>query len=209
MIHNKVYKDDEDITSRLSEFGVTKDDLMKIVHAAAGGRNATVPNDPITAGGHFAYIYGTRALRDVFLAKEWKRDREHNIESVLNPKDRTKIIFQNVDHAADPSRIPKALSAKGAASERIVDFAQQSLFPEFDKEDEEKANASVWFFCVSVQGEHVRAELSRPYSLAGGQFNGFIERIFILQNEDWSNIDITNNDDILAPEEFDVNITRK
>jgi len=175
MLDSKLFKDAEEVKSRLSDFGVSTDDLMKIVHAAAGGRNSSVSNDPKAAGGYFAYIYGTRALRDVFLPLGWKRDRHDNIESVINQADGVKIIFQNVDNAADPLRTPKALSGKGAAAARIIDFSQPTLtnFSEtFPKDDgkEQNINTSVWFFCVSVDGGNVRAELSRPYSLEGGQF---------------------------------------
>ncbi|HRK98461.1 MAG TPA: hypothetical protein PLE43_08315 [Alphaproteobacteria bacterium] len=208
MLEKKLYKEEDEVESRLYEFGATKDSLLKIIHAAAGGRNLAVANDPKTAGGQFAYIYGTRALRDVFLSLGWKKDRHDNIESVVNPDNGIKIIFQNVDIAADTLRAPKAISGKGAASARIIDFAQPNLFPEFNDEEEQKANQSVWFFCVSVNGDDVRAELSRPYSLEGGQFSDFIERIFILQNNDWEELNITIEDDTDL-QDFEVNISRK
>ena len=216
MFDNKLFKDAEEVKSRLQDFGVSTEDLIKIVHAAAGGRNSSVANDPKTAGGQFAYIYGTRALRDVFLPLDWKRDRHDNIESVINPTKGIKIIFQNVDNAADPLRTPKALSSKGTASARVVDFAQPNLtnfseiFPK-DSGGKKKSNTSVWFFCVSVDGDNVRAELSRPYSLEGGQFGEFMERIFIVQGEDgdsWNNLNISLEDDNDL-DEFEVNISRK
>lgn len=43
----------------------------------------------------------------------------------------------------------------------------------------------VWFFCVSVQGDEIRAELSLPSGISGGNFEGFIEHIFILGGGEW------------------------
>lgn len=209
MIHKtQVFREDWEVDSRLVDFGVTKAELMTVVHAAAGGRADTVLHDPITAGGLFAYIYGTRALRDVLAPKGWKIDRTDNIESIYNRDTGVRIIFQNTDSAADMLRDPKALSGKGAASERVVDLAQKNIFPEFDEEDMQRVNKTVWFFCVAVNGERVQAELSCPLAVEGGQFSGFAERIFILSDDEWLG-PRANDDSDLQGEEFEVNITRK
>ena len=49
-------------------------------------------------------------------------------------------------------------------------------------------NSGVWFYCVSVNGDDVRAELSRPISVGGGNFDGFFERIFIIRQGEWPDL---------------------
>ena len=44
-----------------------------------------------------------------------------------------------------------------------------------------RATANLWYLFVSIEGTDIRAELSRPRSIADGQFAGFHERIFILK----------------------------
>ena len=43
----------------------------------------------------------------------------------------------------------------------------------------------IWFLCVSVNGDDVRAELSLPAGVGGGNFDGFIERIYIVRAGEW------------------------
>jgi hypothetical protein len=51
-----------------------------------------------------------------------------------------------------------------------------------------RIDTGVWFFCVSVNGDKVCAELSLPLKVEGGNFKGFIERIFIVRDGEWSDI---------------------
>lgn len=182
-----------------------------MVHAAVAGRAISVPNDPITAGGFFAYSYGTRALRELFLSKGWLADGQDNIASVVHPETGVKIIFQSTDTAGDALREPKAVSGKGVASERIVELAQKNLFKEMDEEDKHKVNSTVWFLCVYQKGQDVRAELSRPLAVEGGQFNGFIERIFIVQYGEWKSPDTAAFENIGIPPgpEFEIDVSKK
>ncbi len=67
----------------------------------------------------------------------------------------------------------------------------------------------MWFFCVSVDGDDVRAELSLSGGLENGNFMPFIERIFILQKDEWQSVrtDGTVPDD--GPIELTPQIARK
>lgn len=207
----KIIKEDRDVDARLAElFATTREELYQIVRAVVGARNSVVLNDPITAAGQVAYQLGTRAVRDLFLPKGWARDRVDNIETAYHADTRQKIIYQNVDSAADPLRDPKAISGKGPAMERMVALTMPSLFPEWDAERLAKQNASAWFFCVSVNGDDVRAELSRPLSIEGGQFALFVERIFIVKSGEWRKFDPSKfEDDSVGNQTFEINVTRK
>ena len=69
-------------------------------------------------------------------------------------------------------------------------------------------NRGTWFYCVSVNGDDVRAELSRPISVSGGNFEGFYERIFVIRDGEWSGLDVkpVAGD---GPTEFEPVVTRK
>src|SRR5664280_882244 len=102
--------------------------------------------------------------------------------------------YQSVDIAASSGHKPQAVSGKGSASDRIIAEAQGSLFTEEELEAAARASrfvgidVGVWYFCVSVDGDDVRAELSLPTAVEGGNFKDFIERIFILSPREWSGL---------------------
>lgn len=210
MIETKIFKEPIEIIEKLAEFSTSKEELRTIIHAAIGGRMDAVPHDPKTAAGTFSYIYGTRELRNIFAAKGWIADGRDNIESIHNPQTGTKIIFQNTDCAAQKFREPKAISGKGSASERVIALATLNLFAELEEEDKRRLNGSVWYFCVAANNGQPTAELSRPYAVEGGQFSGFIERIFILEHGEWENLNSAKIGNELPPiQDFEIEITRK
>jgi hypothetical protein len=213
MLALKIYSEDWEVDARLRPFGVKRAELIEIVRAVVGARSDAVDDDPLSAEGLFAYIFGTRHLRGLFKAKGWLLHREENIESVRHPDSGVKIIYQNVDLAASPHRGPRAISGKGSAANRMIDEAQGRLF--FDDELREvipaeltEINATVWFLCVSVNGDDVRAELSLPASVEDRNFKHFIERIFVVRGGEWAGFDISENPAEDAAE-FEPKVTRK
>lgn len=210
MTETKIFKKNYEVVPRLELFGVSRDELMRIVEMAVGGRADAVPNDPITAAGLFSYIHGTRGLREVFIPKGWDKDNTKNIESVVHPESGIKIIFQNVDLACDDDRSPKALSGKGLASEEIIDLSTAFLFQEMENDRQKFLNRTVWFFCVSAKDEDIRAELSLPVGIKSGQFSGFAERIYILQRGEWDPTTFSSEtDNPTISQDYDVPVSRK
>jgi hypothetical protein len=123
-----------------------------------------------------------------------------------------KIVFQNVDSACDDNRDPKAISDKGPAATRAVDLGQKNLFKEFDEEDERqkaREKASLWYFCVYINGDDVRAELAFPRSIEEKQFKDFNERIYIIKRGEWASIMPKENDDETPAQDFEIHVTRK
>ena len=212
-----IIRDEPEVEDRLVQFGANRADWISVAQSAVAARNDATLFDPASAAGQFAYIHGTRAIRALLVPKGYEICREDNVESTYSSQRKLKVIYQNVDWAADPVRSPKAISIKGSASGRIIERSiQASLFPEWDAEDARKLseaaaleNSAAWYFAVSVDGDDVRAELSRPYPIVDGQFSGFVERIFILKPGDWSDISAMDlGDDGLGPE-FEVSVSRK
>lgn len=217
MIAPIMYKTELEVGAKLDQFGVSIEDAIRIVRAVVTAHNDAVDFDPTTAAGQFRYIYGTRAVRELWCSKGWEVDRERGIESVYNSEQGTKIVYQSVDRACDDIIFPQAVSGKGDASRRLVERSTTGyLFPEMEK-DEERAltdgnlrnNATTWYFCVSVEGDEVRAELSLPFAIEGDNFSGFIERIYIITGGDWAGsglIDLDDDDEAL---EFEPLISKK
>jgi hypothetical protein len=95
-----------------------------------------------------------------------------------------------------------------------VDSAQGSLFtPEELASSEaikfEQMDTGVWYFCVSVDGDDVRAELSLPSTIENGVFGKFIERIFIVGGGEWGDLAKKLHPDDVPPAEFEPIVTRK
>jgi hypothetical protein len=174
-------------------------------------RADAVENDPLSAEGQFAYIYGTRSTRALWRRKGWLLHRAENIESIRHPKLDWLITYQSVDLAASVPHWPRAVSGKGAGADRFIDAAQGDLFASAESariSHFKPENLGAWFYCVSVNGDDVRAELSRPIGVGGGNFEGFIERIFIIREGEWPKLAL-----MPLPEggtaEFEPIVTRK
>jgi len=200
MITARIYQEEWSVDARLAEtFGVTRQDLITVVKEVVGARNDAVENDPITAAGLFAYIHGTRNIRGLLRTKGWHLARKDNIELVRHPDRPLMVAYQSVDLAASETHLPQAISGKGKGAERVIDEAQMSLFslPGFEPNAQAKApiNTGLWHFCVSAVGDDVRAELSLSSGVSGGNFEGFIERIFIVNKGDWEKIVVRDDAD--------------
>lgn len=207
MKNNLTSQEAQDVDSRLTELGITKQELITVALKAVTGRNDAIAIDPINAPGQFAYIYGTRGIREMLLPKgNWAIDRTDNIESTFNKELNIKIIYQNVDIACS-SQTPKAISAKGNAAKRLIENNTGFLWPDMESEFNAQVNSSVWFFCVSVNGDEIRAELSRPLSIEGNQFGEFIERVFIITDNEWN--PTPNDDTDFDDQDFDIPVSKK
>lgn len=192
MLKTYLYLAEWEIDARLARFGVTRAELIDVVRQTLAARSDAIDVDPLNTPGQLSYIYGTRHLRLLFLKKGWQIDRTENVESVFDSKTGTKILFQNVDLACSRFQSPKAISGKGPAANRMIDTAQGKLFGPGDLPESvspkaiASLNSTAWYFCVSFDEDGVKAELSLPASTKGGNFFGFVERIFVLIGGDWS-----------------------
>jgi hypothetical protein len=202
----RIYREDWEIASRLEPFGVTREELIGVVHRVVSARADAVDDDPLPASGQFAYIFGTRHLHGLFGRKKWVRCREENIESTKHPDRDLEIVYQGVALAAS-SRDPRAISGNGAGANRVVDSAPGPLFTDegldrLNPSTIDPVNTGVWFFCVSVGGGDVCAELSLPKSIGGNNFKEFWERIFIIRSGEWRSLRSApiGQNDIVEPE---------
>jgi hypothetical protein len=210
MLAARIYREEWDVNARLVPFGVTRLELIEVVRGVVAARADSVADDPLAAEGQFAYIFGTRYVRALFRSKGYLSIRREGLEAVRHPDRELQIVYQSVDAAAQDDHDPRAVSGKGAGADRVIDSAQGRLiFPdEAIKRHTGGVNVGVWFFCVSVDGDNVRAELSLPAGVGGGNFDGFIERIFIVQGDDWAGL-MNRDKDGSGPVDFEPVVSRK
>lgn len=209
----RIFKDEWEVNARLAEtFSVSRADLIQVVREVVGARADAVDNDPVSAAGLFAYIHGTRNIRALFRSRGWTNETIDNMPLVKHPDQGLMVAYQSVDIACSDFHSPKAISGKGAGAERAIDEAQGWLFSPADLEPESRSSdpisAGLWHFCVSVVGDDVRAELSLSSGVSGGNFKGFIERIFIVGKGEWDALRLKEREDGGAVE-FEPVVLRK
>ncbi len=191
MLKTRIFSTEHEIDTRLVRFGVTRVELIEVAKQIVAARSDAIVVDPLGTPGLLSYIHGTRHLRLLLMPKGWVLDRQENVESVVSSSD-IRIVYQNVDEACSIFQAPKAVSGKGPAAHWMIDIAQGRLFSPGDLPEAvppklvDGLKSSAWYFCMSFEEGNVKVELSLPASVKGGNFFGFLERIFIITGGDWS-----------------------
>jgi hypothetical protein len=200
VIKTKMVMSPPEVISRLADFGVSQRSVAQVGHAARAARNDSVPNDPKTAPGQHAYIYGVRAMRDAFSAPRYAVHSKQNIESVFDITAGRKIMFQTVDLACNEHHRPQPISEIGPAKETIIECSTGYLFDDMQRDEDARRlemsaydRAEAWYVCTSFQDDQVDCELSRPIGVHEKKFAGFHERIFILLGDGGSSIDLKDD----------------
>jgi hypothetical protein len=168
------------VDQMLRDIGLTRDIVREIALAAAGARADALAVDPSGTPGMLSYIYGVRTTRLNLVPRKWKVAREGHVESTVNHKLGVQLCFQNVDRACS-EREPQAVSAKGSSSRELIKSGQMDLFDTGDKNAAQPGRApTVWLICVSADNDSIRAEVSCPKVFEGDQFEGFVRRLFVV-----------------------------
>lgn len=173
-----------------------------------GGRGNATGFHPLSAGGLLSWIQGTGQPRRIFLPHGWEVCRRDNIESIFNPGIGIKVVFQNAERAGDPLLQPIATSKKGAGSARAIELGQYELWPEVKAKEVAEVTATTWVLFVYADGDDGRAELSCPMAINEEQFDGFHERILLIEKGGWGAV-MPLVDDDEPPAEYEVPVTRK
>lgn len=212
MVLPKLYIEEGSVDAKLaSTFGISRAQLVSVVREVVAARADAVEDDPLSAAGQFAYIYGTRNLRAVLRRAGWLRYRRDNMELAKHPERELMVAYQSVDLACSEHHTPMAVSGKGAGAARVIE--ESALLFNEEEMGVQRATAEVatgmWFFCVSVSEDDVRAELSLSDGIENGNFRPFVERIFVMKKGDWEKLrsqGITAED---GPVELKPQIARK
>lgn len=213
MLPEKIYSQDWEVDRRLLPFQFTRKELIEVAQKTLAERSNTIDLDVAGAAGQLAYIHGSRHLRLLTSEKGYEVNRQKNIESSRHLGTGIMIAYQNVDLACSELFPPKAISGKKSGSAEAIEQAQGALFtPDeapfvVDIKSIRELNSTLWYFCVSFTEDSFSAELSLPASIAGDNFNGFFERIFIARGQEWFGKPADISDDDYA--EFEPVVRRK
>jgi len=206
------------VRQALSAFGLSLESMQRIARASAAARAESLEIDPAFTPGMLSYIYGTRKLRLELLPLGWRVCRDSNVESVVSDEYGMQIQFQNVDLACDFGHTPQSVSNKGSAvRQQIEQGACQLNFPFYDKPDTvlqlpRKAGANgpmVWLLCVSVDGQHLRAELSQPNPFKAERIQSFGSRIFLLDEPTTPSVSTCPPEESDNALDFEIEVVRK
>jgi hypothetical protein len=204
MVETKVRHEPVDVESRLADIKLHKPGLLKVRVVALTAAADTTAFHPSNAAGTMAYQQGTWSLRNEFVVAEgpWRVDRTDGVEAIKNEADKVKVVFANVDVAANLMHDPKPRSKKGAGAERVFEPNLFGSLPSYAPEQQE--GWSVFYLMVAENGA---VELTQPI-VQDGTFTAYVERIFL---SDGSDLDLSplslGDDDVVV--EFDPQVARK
>jgi len=191
-----VYSHPRDCDERLERLGVTRKQLIDVVKECVAGRGGATDNDPRSAGGQFAWIYGTRRLRAILRSLGWEKEIFNGLETVVHRNRKIRIAVGSFDEGtADPDRSPRNRTEKGSASELVTDLNLQYELPGVATQKDEGDGYSFWYLCIFDDGSNVRAELSSPIEFKSGYFIKFSERIFIIKDGEWGAVNVAAPED--------------
>lgn len=178
--------------------------LLKVRSVAISASADATPYHPANSAGTFAYHHGTFALRNEYVGKKWRLDRADGVESIVNDQIKTRIIFSNVDVAADDLMKPKPRSRKGAGAERVcVGNTLFGLLPEFAPRQPD--GWATFYLMVDDRGA---AELTRPV-VKNNTFTAYIERNYLSNGDDLDRDPRGSLDDDDVADVFDPEVVRK
>jgi hypothetical protein len=198
-----------EVRQALRVLGLTPEIVRNVAEAAAAGKAESLDVDPCSAPGTLAYIRGIRSIRLQLLPHGWRLSRAGNVESTVNDELGIQICFQNVDQACG-ERDPQAISAKGSGSRKLIQDGQAELFDRTSDSAAQTYGAvpTVWVVCVSTNERRLQAEISCPDAFEGDQFDGFIKRIFVV-DESFDPTPEFKKDDDDGPADYEVRISKK
>jgi hypothetical protein len=186
----KLLREPIEVVNRLHDvFGVTREQLIEVVHHGVEGRNECTPHHPSSMAGTRCWGDATKALRDLFVSLRdgWRADDTDNIPSVVNRHRRIKIAVQNTDSGTGLDwGHPQPINDKGDGSKRAA-FPNERGFQEML---ESTLNATTpgsegfWNLCIFCGSDMVRAEMLCPIIGDDGSFRGYHARIALITDED-------------------------
>lgn len=187
----KINRETSEVENRLiSKFGIPIQALIEIGQEVLQFRSWATKLAPDTAKGFYSWSRGVEYSRMRLQEFGYNIYVNKGVCGVISSDGHTKIIFQNVDFACT-ERKPKPISPKGTVSEK--EFAKQTDF--FDILDANKQSAdsfklSAWYLCCSYDevNNTFSMELSMPIGVTKKTFSDFVERNFITNGNDFTEI---------------------
>lgn len=206
MIKFEVFSEEHDVRAKLDALGLNLDGLIEVADAAFAARDGANENYPVNSPGTLAYHEGTAQLRVSFLSDSWKKARVDGVECIENEQLQIRVVFSNVDQAADLEVTPKPITDKGQVTQVLCDANSHQTSMDFGDEFEVKEDNYLTYYMFV--GEDGTAELSLPLACPSGKFKDLVERIVVLSSDDLDDDFIDDDEDDDGPE-IEIEINRK
>ena len=205
-----------EVKNRLHEqFGVSKEQLIEVVHQGIAGRADCTPHHPSSMAGTRCWGDATKALRDLFVPLGWKADNTDNIPSVVHRQRQIKIAVTNATSGTGIEwGHPQPIREKGDGAQRAV-FPNQGLLSQISDgglNAMSPGSKSFWYLCIFYGADMIRAELLCPILSTDGSFKDFHERIALISDGDENGGFRVRREIPESPEGdsgFEINVARK
>jgi hypothetical protein len=178
------------VLDRLSELGLTLDELHDVLNRAEAERRTCTGFDPPGLPGSVFWGRVVRYLRETYVPKGWKARNVDQLPLLINPDRSLAVTACSGDWATGISALytPRSRYPKGAATGRRVEANEQftipGLPPDLTEDGDEDASLVTWtLLYFHEKGEdqtRLRCEFSLPREIgARGRIEAWSERIIL------------------------------
>lgn len=169
---------------RLTALGLTVEIVERAIRRAEAEAATCTALDPPMMAGFMRYGRTIRFLREDLIPLGWDYDNPRNFCRTINPARDFAIVATSGDEATgNPMLIPTTKYPKGYATVQAVDTNGQLGFDFGDLGVDEVPTGEerlvTWFLLYHADGEEIRAEISLPSAMDGGNISDWEERIIL------------------------------
>lgn len=169
---------------RLAELGLTVEVIERAIRRAEAESAMCTALDPPIMAGFMRYGRTIRFLREDLVQIGWSYDNPRNFCRTIHPSRQFAVVASSGDEATgNPRLTPTTKYPKGYATAHAVDTNGQLAFDFGDfaavAEPSEGEQLATWFLLYHVNDDEIRAEVSLPSAMVGGQITDWLERIIL------------------------------
>lgn len=171
----RTYSEPIDRKNRLSELGVTEEQLQHSIQAARAARANCTKNHPPQYPGFSAWAEGIRTLRDELMPQKWRRETDNGLPLVVREDGNVAITYSSGDEwtgslESEPcTRSPKGPRTAVACAGNEMQYTL-ALFSDMNLTSiaaETISRRTVWVLLVYMdeKANEIRSELSTPTNM--------------------------------------------
>ena len=170
-----VYVSSADVTTRLDELGLKREDLLEAVHFGSIYAAECTRHDPRSLAGTLLWGKTVRHLRDQLIPAGWNVSDKRNFPLTVHPSGRWAIgVASGDEHTGIPDETPSTRYDRGPATRQVVNTNQLSfaaVSADFAKL-EVGVIKQTWFLLHyrDDDADEIRVELSLPTEMTEDNF---------------------------------------
>ncbi|WP_190131937.1 hypothetical protein [Streptomyces mashuensis] len=183
-----VHVEDSRARSRLTELGLSTEEIEDVLRRAEAERNFCTPFDPLSLPGNIFWGRTVRYLRETYTPLGWRSASPSNVPLLISPTDDFAITASSGSRETGFAALtPSTRYPKGSAVIRRVETNRQLMFPDYEVESEAQDvgdGIPTWFLLYqhvnTENGTRLYAELSLPNNTGSrGKIDSWHERIIL------------------------------